>query len=497
MQAATYQLESTLSRTPKWYDYITINIYYLGLTTLSQTNGLIFPLLVQQFVGESGKATFFGTLRLWTLMAALLVQAAMGIISDNSQLRWGKRRPFILTGTLLDLVFITAIGFSLGLEGKSGYSFLFVMAILLQISSNIAHSAQQGLIPDLVPEEKRGRFSAVKAILELPVPLLLVSFTIARLISGGNFWAGILVSMVVLTFSMLVTMFVPEKQPDLLPRNIDWSPFIRLAIMTILFTLIILGSGQFIKFIGITLSGNVNPTWILVGMGFTGLAAMIFSVIIGVWICVRISLGDDAQENSSFIWWVINRLAYLVGVINLSTFAVFFIQARLGFVKEKAAQPAANLMLLVGICILLSAIPGGWLADRFGHKVLVACAGLLATLGTVVALLLPNLILIYIGGCLIGLATGIFYSANWALGTQIIPKQQAGQYLGISNLAGAGAGAVGAYIGGPIADYVTINIPSVAGIGYVLLFTIYGALFILSVVAVANVKLHRIIRNAR
>lgn len=477
-----------MSRALYWYDLITINIYYMGLTTLSQMNGLIFPLLVQQFIGESGKATFFGNLRLWTLMAALLVQSAMGIISDNSKSRWGKRRPFIFTGTMLDLIFITAIGFSFGLQGKSGYWFLFIMAILLQISSNIAHSAQQGLIPDLVPEAKRGRFSAVKAILELPLSLLLVSFTIARLVSRGNFWAGILVSMAVLTISMIVTMFVPERGLERVPRKIVWTPFIRLMIMTILFTLIILGSGQLINLTGIALIGLVDPRWIVLGMGLAGLTTMILSVVIGVWMSVRVSLGSEASTSPSFTWWVINRLAYLVGVINLSTFAVFFIQARLGFIREKAAQPAANLMLLVGVFILLSALPGGWLADRFGHKVLVAFAGGLATLGTVVALVLPNLALIYIGGCLIGLATGIFYSANWALGTQIIPKQQAAQYLGISNLAGAGAGAVGAYIGGPIADYITLNIPSIPGIGYVLLFTIYGGLFLLSVIAILNVK---------
>lgn len=477
-----------MGRTQRWYDYITINIYYLGLTTLSQTNGLVFPLLVQQFVGESGKATFFGTLRLWTLMVALLVQSAMGIVSDNSRLRWGRRRPYILTGTLFDLIFITAIGFSFGLQGESGYWFLFAVAILLQISSNIAHSAQQGLIPDLVPEDKRGRFSAVKAILELPIPLLLVSFTIARLISKGNFWGGILASMAVLTLSMLITMFVPENRPESPAKKIDWSPFVRLSLMTLLFTLIILGSGQFIKIVGNSQTGTDNAFLLVIVMGVSGLIAMAISVGLGVWLCVRISLGDGARENPSFTWWVINRLAYLVGVINLSTFAVFFLQARLGFEKERAAQPAANLMLLVGVFILLSALPGGWLSDRVGHKVLVAVSGLMATFGTIVALILPNLTLIYIGGCFIGLATGIFYSSNWALGTKIIPKQEAGRYLGISNLAGAGAGAVGAYIGGPIADYISINLPSTPGLGYVLLFTIYGALFLLSVFAIAKVK---------
>ena len=77
---------------------------------------------------------------------------------------------------------------------------------------------------------------------------------------------------------------------------------------------------------------------------------------------------------------------------------------------------------------------------------------------------------IYIGGSLIGIATGFFFTANWALGTRIVPQAEAGRYLGISNLAGAGAGAVGAYIGGPIADYLTVRLPEVPGAGYVLLF---------------------------
>jgi hypothetical protein len=47
-----------------------------------------------------------------------------------------------------------------------------------------------------------------------------------------------------------------------------------------------------------------------------------------------------------------------------------------------------------------------------------------------------------------------------------------------SNLAGAGAGAIGAYIGGPIADSV----------GYGLLFSIYGALFLLAVAALRGVQ---------
>lgn len=471
-----------------WYDYITINVYFLGLTTLSQTNGLVFPLLVQKFVGEGGQGSFFGTLRLWTLMVALLVQAGMGMVSDHSTLKWGRRRPFILGGTLVDLIFIAAIGISIGLEGTSGYWFLFTTAILLSISSNVAQSAQQGLIPDLIPENQRGRFSGVKSILELPVPLLLVSFTVAKLVSKGNIWGGILVAMGILTITMVLTMLVPEESPSKPQTPLNWNPFVRLSLMTALFTAIILGAGKLVKILGDLIISIETPFMLIIIMGMAGLLAMVIAVVLGVWISVRLSLGEADKQNLSFKWWVVNRLAYLVGAINLSSFAIFYLQARLGYVKEKAAQPAAILMLIVGIFILISALPSGWLADRFGHKRLVALSGLLASLGTLIAILAPNLIIIYVGGSIIGIATGIFYTANWALGTDLVPKEEAGRFLGISNLAGAGAGAVGAYIGGPIADYFTLHVPETPGLGYVLLFAIYGLLFLLSVAALLKIR---------
>lgn len=477
-----------MRRPLRWYDYITVNVYYLGLTTLTQTNGLVIPLLVQSFVGESQKATYFGRLRLWTLMAALLAQAAMGFLSDRSTLRWGKRRPFIFLGTLLDLALITAVGYSAGMQGISGFIFLFAVVILLQVSSNIAQAAQQGLIPDTVPEEKRGRFSGIKAALELPLPLVLVSFVIAPSIGRGNLWQGLLSMMAVLVTSMLLTMLVPEKRPTDPVHKMDWTPFVRLAIMTALFTLIILGGGEAVNLVGRLFSGGNSVGRISIIMGTVGLAAMLAAIAGGVWVSVRYGLGGEASRHPSFTWWVINRLAFLVGVINLSTFAIYFLQARLNYVGEAAAGPASRLLLLVGVFILLSAAPSGWLSDRIGHQRMVFLSGLIAAFGTLLALLTPSLNLIYSGGCLIGIGAGIFYTANWALGTRLVPADQAGRFLGISNLAGAGAGAVGAYIGGPIADYFSLELSEHPGLGYVVLFTIYGLLFLISSLVITRVK---------
>jgi MFS family permease len=480
-----------MNRLVRWYDYITFNVYFLGLTTLSQTMGLITPLLVQQFVGETQKATYYGTFRLFTLMVALLAQALMGMLSDRSTSRWGRRRPYIFIGTVATAVLTILIGFTAGMEGMFGFWVLFAIGLVQPVASNMSQAAEQGVIPDLVPDNKRGLFSGVKALLEIPLPLILVAFTVGKLVSTGHMWAALLVAVGVLVFAMLLTMLIPEKPLAEAPPPMEWAPMIRLLVMTGVFTVIILGSGWVVRLVSALLKDITTPTLLFGIMGLIGLAGMLVAVAFGVWLSVRISLGESAQKNPSFTWWVINRLAFLVGAVNLSTFAVYFLQARLGYVKEAAAAPASKLILFVGVFILLSTLPSGWFTDRFGEKRMVALAGLVAVVGTVIALSIPSLLVIYVGGCIIGIGAGLFYTANWALGTLLVPREEAGRYLGISNLAGAGAGAVGAYIGGPIADFVTAQVPSVPGFGYVLLFSIYGLLFLFSVLALTQVKTSR------
>jgi MFS family permease len=490
MQTST-SLEAEIPRTFHWYDYITFNIYFFGLTTLAQTLGLITPLLVQQFVGEAQQGTYYGTFRLYTLMVALLAQALMGMLSDRSTSRWGRRRPYILVGTVLTAVLTFLMGFTIGMVGMIGFWVLLAIGLVQPIASNASQAAEQGIIPDLVPEQARGRFSGVKAMFEVPLPLLVVAVLVGKLVSNNQLWLALMVAIAVLVAVMLLSMLVPERRLTEKPAPINWQPFVRLVIMTAAFTFIIIGAGRLVNLVSSLLVNLSSATLLFAVMGLVGLAGMVVAVALGVWLSVRISLGHTAAQNPSFTWWVVNRLAFLVGAFNLSTFAVYFLQARLGYEKVTAAGPASRLILFVGLFILISTLPAGWLSDRFGKKFMVAIAGVVAVIGTLVALIIPNLTVIYVGGSIIGIGVGFFYTANWALGTLLVPKQQAARYLGISNLAGAGAGAVGAYIGGPIADFVTAQAPQVPGLGYVLLFSIYGLMFLFSIIALTQVKAHR------
>ena len=443
----------------KWFDYITININWFSISArASFLTPLLIPLLVQKFVGEESKGAYLGVMRLWALMVALLVQALFGILSDRSTLRWGRRRPFIFIGMIIEIFVLIAIGFSATLNGLSGYWILFGLYIFSMVGGNITHAGTQGLIPDLVGDERKGIFSGIKALFELVLPILFVSFFIAKWVSEGKINLGIVAIILAMLTTLAITMFVPEKRREKPPGAFNWVSIIRIIAMTATFTIIILLVGAATRGI-IQFASKLQDETAHILVGVSGVLGIIVTVLIGVWVSVRIGIGKEIKQNKSFTWWVVSRLGFLVGINNMGSFLLFFLQEKFkGFELEKAADPAARLIMFLGSTLLFTIIIGGWLADRISKKTLIVIGGIITTVGTSILIFGATLPITYLGAAIIGLGTGIFYSTSWALGTKIVPKEKAGQFLGLSNLAGAGAGAIGAYIGGPIADYLSFQV---------------------------------------
>lgn len=470
---------ATRTRELRWYDYITININWFALTARSQVlTPLIVPLLVQQFVGDATKGTYVGVLRLWALMAAVLFQAVMGMVSDRSRFRWGRRRPFIVAGNLGEIVVLSLMGLSVVLEGMPGYWIFFGLFLISMLNSNAAQAATNALIPDLVPDERKGTFSGIKAALELPIPLMFVSLVIAPIVARGRMPLALALLSVVLVGSALLTLLVPERTLEGAPPPLDREALIRLLVMTGLFTSVILVMGAVVRRL-LLWAQTVELAPAAVVVTIAGILTMSLAVFGGVVIATRVGMGGLARGNWPFRWWVVNRLGFLVGANNMAAFLVFFLQEKFPTLTgERAAGPAATLILFVGLSILLAAPPGGWLSDRIGKKPVIAASGLLAAGGSFIIVLAEDLTRIYAGGSIVGVGVGLFFAASWALGTQMVSSRRAGHLLGISNLAGAGAGAVGAYIGGPIADQMS----------YSLLMGIYGMVMLVSILALLGIK---------
>jgi Na+/melibiose symporter-like transporter len=335
--------------------------------------------------------------------------------------------------------------------------------------------------------------SALKAIFEL-LPIVLVGASIAPMVGAGHLGWAIIATGAGLFITALVTILLVKEKPLKEKPDIPfWPPMLRVLGM-----LAGILMGAVAGLVGGGLVGGIagliawpftgQDTAIAIAVGLGGVIAMIVAVVVGVWAGSLTTIGKEARQHSSFIWWIVNRLLFLAAITSLQGFALYFLEYTFKITSEQAAKLTGSLIYMVGIFTLLSALPAGWLADRIGHKLLIGISGILAAVGC--ALLLgtiwvPNLSLIYVAGIILGVGTGLFMTANWAMGTNLVPAEEAGRYLGISNLAGAGAGMIGSGIGGPVADYLNLSTP---GLGYFAIFAAYVVLFVLSTVSLRFIR---------
>jgi MFS family permease len=485
-----------MKRVLRWYDHVLLNIHWLGLNIATGSiTPVILPYLVALFVQEDQKNTYLATVRVVGLAVAMLVQPIAGMLSDRTTSRWGRRRPYIFWATLLNILFLMVIGMSPQLVGSSSdeffqsalgvstaYVVLLVGIVLIQGAANVIFGALIGLIPDLVPENQRGRSSGIKAVFEL-LPSFLIIF-IGPLVDAGRIWLVIGIIGGSLFLTMLITvLFIHEEPLQEKPKKGVSERIWRLVALTAIFVFVTQGAVWFVRTGASELSERGTSLSIQIALvGLAGLIGMAGSIFIGVYFGAWVGIGQEARRQTSFIWWVINRLLFLAGVGSIQSFALFYLRDYLK--AENPATMTTQLMAAVGVFLIPSALGGGYLADRVGRKRLVAFAGILAALGTLILLFSTNFLLVVISGCIIGLGAGAFMATNWALGTVLVPPKEAGRYLGISNLAGAGAGIVGTGIGGPMADFFNRLEP---GLGYLVIFAIYGILFLLSVLTLTKV----------
>ena len=144
---------------------------------------------------------------------SIIAQYSSGKISD----RLGRRMPFIVAGTLVDVVAL--FGFALS------PSFLAVVLAFagVQISLNVACGPYQALMPDRVERAARGRASAVMGVLRLlGVAAGIVAAKIfvhqpgphvpAAVFQSGLVWLAIVISIVLLAALALTVAGVPDGQ---------------------------------------------------------------------------------------------------------------------------------------------------------------------------------------------------------------------------------------------------------------------------------------------
>ncbi|MEO8207714.1 MAG: MFS transporter [Chloroflexota bacterium] len=146
---------------------VRLSLYWLGLSAIFIGVSQILSGRIQFEEGGplfTGRGTEGQTLFLLTFAGAIiaaLVQPTVGTISDYTISRWGRRKPYIFIGSVLDILFLYGVA--------SSNSILSVAAFmaLLQFSANFAQGPFQGYVPDLIPAKQVGLASALVGLFQV------------------------------------------------------------------------------------------------------------------------------------------------------------------------------------------------------------------------------------------------------------------------------------------------------------------------------------------
>ncbi len=135
---------------------VRLSIYWLGLVAVVQGVGIILQERIKVLVPDPNvQYTTLGVLQVAGMLIAVLVQPTIGSLSDYTISRFGRRKPYILIGTTLDLVFLV------GLATSNTVLAVAAFVTLLQFSSNFAQGPFQGYVPDLVAAPQVGLASGM------------------------------------------------------------------------------------------------------------------------------------------------------------------------------------------------------------------------------------------------------------------------------------------------------------------------------------------------
>ncbi|MFN2145867.1 MAG: MFS transporter [Anaerolineales bacterium] len=382
--------------------YFLMNVYWFGMSFL--WNGLhpiILPAILLGLVPETQKNSYLGILTFVGLVLAIIIQPLAGSLSDRYGAKWGQRRPWMVVGSIIALFILTGMGAS-----TNWFVGIVITYLLLQLVMNTVQGPAQGLIPDLVPLERRGFASGIKNLFDMG-GLVVTSLVAGQLMGSGNPALAIAIISAILAVSTAITILgTPEKPGVITPREDKTSP-----------------------------------------LDFLHL---------------------DSKEHPQFARLLLSRFLILLGIYTVQGFAQYFIRDRMGI--PNAAEVTGNLMAAIGVALTLLVFPAGWLSDRLGRRNLNILGGGLAALGIFLIIFAQNIAMLYIVGALIGMATGIFLSVNWAMAIDLIPSDESGKFMGLTNLATAGAGA-SARLAGPLIDLVNNASPG-AYLGYPVVFAI-------------------------
>jgi MFS family permease len=280
--------------------------------------------------------------------------------------------------------------------------------VLLQFSSNFAQGPFQGYVPDLVPARQVGTASGLMGMM----------------IIGGQI-AGVAIA--IIGVAQLSGNPFPRGTPEAgeFARQAFFLPTIALGLIELL---------TMIPLVLFVSEGRQAPP---------RSGRSLWRIGLGAW-------GTDILRERSYVWLLVSRLFFLMAPSVVIFLGLFYLRQALGTPEEMAAERLTIIVAVMGVLTGLATLPAARLSDRIGRKntiYLSIAVGICGMAGIAVA---PSFEYTVAALVLVGISAGAFLAVDWALMTDIIPKANAGRYMGISAVATGASGPFSRLLAGPL-----------------------------------------------
>ncbi|HEY3781939.1 MAG TPA: MFS transporter [Fimbriimonadaceae bacterium] len=364
------------------FQLMSISMFWLASNV--QWTALLVILLPKQLGEMTGdkQAQALGVIIGASAIFALIIPLLIGPISDRCLSRFGRRRPFMVVGVIVNVIGLAAMFLASEQPSVAGFNgfganfwWYFTGFCIVQVGSNISTGAYQGVIPDVVLPKQRGKASGYMGAMTqlgsaLGIVLVAVIFRDNIPISYGIICGSLVL------FLLWTALTLKETSIERAPA---WQ-----------------GIGNFVK---------------------------------GLWI--------SPKKFPDFAWVWITRFLVMFGFYTVQPFIRYYLRDVIRIPEKSLTMTQGEVFLIILFAAMITGLYGGVLSDKIGRKRIVYIANGMMAVGAVALVFCTNLMQALAVGVFFGLGYGAYISVDWALGTDVLPNQDAdaGKDMGIWHVA--------------------------------------------------------------
>jgi MFS family permease len=398
---------------------------------------ITMPSQIKAAVGDATKGSALGLALGAGAIISMVVAPVLGGLSDRIRLPGGRRKPWIIIGTLGNVVGLVGLAYLIQPgrpESLVGWTVAF---LFVELFNNIATAPYSALIPDLVPAEQRGSASG---------------------------WLGLMIMLG--TFVGGMTGFLVE------PLGMASVYFLLMGVMLL---------GMIVTFFGVNeLPAPRETPPFKLGDFLRGLY--------------------DPFKHSDFTWVFLTRLLVTMGIFTVQEFIQYylgdvigapFVLAGVGTVADTAEAAVSFFLPALLLGAIITTLVAGVLSDRYGRKVMVYLSGALMGFVCLVFVLFHSFTLAVLMGVIFGLGYGAYESVDWALASDVLPSMDDyAKDMGVWHVAMVLPQVIATPIAGFLLDRFQIvgRAQHIPNLGYTVIFIVAVVYFFLGTVFVKQIR---------